>query len=316
MQQVSVILLTYNPDPVKLRQSLAAIAAQREVEYELIISDDGSARKDFSFLQEYMQTLGVDNYQLLEHEENCGTVRNCFDAVCTARGEYVFLTSPGDLLFDSYVLRDLYRFAREYHAPLCFGNAVFYNTEGGTPQLTKKIGRPVRPQLYAPGKASGIGKLRFFAGDWIIGASYFRNRELLQKCLEQILDTAKYIEDTTTTAFALVAGYRLFYYDRNVVWYEDGTGVSTGGNDKWNELLRKDLLESFRKLKKQYPEDACLDIAWRNISQTNRIKRIAGKFLHHGVSMVQLAWYAQAKKAEIHCAQSDMRRLEHLLQVK
>ena len=314
--QVSVIVLTYNPNPMKLRQTLRAVAAQKEVCYELIISDDGSARKDFSFLPEYMETLGVGNYRLLEHEENRGTVQSCFRAVSAARGEYVFLTSPGDFLFDALVLRDLYRFAQANNAPLCFGNAVFYCAQEGVPRLTQPVGKPSSPRLYAPEASAQNGKLCFFAGDWVIGASYFRSRTLLLRCLEKILDTAKYMEDTTTTAFALAEGNRLCYCDRNVVWYEDGTGVSTGGNAKWDALLRQDLLRSLQKLKKLYPRDPCVDIAWRNISQTNRIKRLAGKLLCHGPSMLRLARLKKARKMPICCTDSDLQRLRQLLQTQ
>lgn len=314
--QVSVVVLTYNPDPVKLRQTLGAVAAQKDVRYELIISDDGSARKDFSFLPEYLKTLGIEDYQLMEHAENRGTVQSCYSAIGAARGEYVFLTSPGDLLFDPLVLHDLYGFARKQQAPLCFGNAVYYTNGDGAPRCTKNIGRPVCPQLYAPQTQSDIGKLRFFGGDWVIGASYFRSRELLLDCLKSILDTSKYMEDTTTTAFALAQGQRLCYFDRNVVWYEDGTGVSTGGNDKWSKLLRQDLLCSFQKLKKLYPRDVCVDIAWRNISQTDRVRRIAGNLLRHSVTMARLIWLSRTKKTPICYTEEDLQRLTQLLQVR
>ena len=54
MTQISVIVLTYNPDNAKLRRTLAAAAAQQDVTMEVIISDDGSAKKDFSFLPDYI----------------------------------------------------------------------------------------------------------------------------------------------------------------------------------------------------------------------------------------------------------------------
>lgn len=314
--QVSVILLAYNPDLVKLRQTLYAISQQKEVCMEVIISDDGSARKDYAFLPAYMESLGITDYRLLEHPENRGTVNSCFSAVSAAAGEYVFLTSPGDYLFDSLVLRDLYRFAQAHDAPLCFGNAVFYTARDGAPCLTKTVGRPASPQLYAPDTNSKTGKLSFFGGDWVIGASYFRSRELLLDCLQKVLDTAKYMEDTTTTAFALAAGERLYHCDRNVVWYEDSTGVSTGGNAKWDALLRQDLLLSFQKLKKLYPKDPYVDIGWRNISQNNRVKRIAGKLLHHGGMMLRLAQLKKAQKQQIRCADADIQRLTQLLQTE
>lgn len=316
MPQVSVIVLTYNPDNRKLRQTLSAVAAQKGVSFEILISDDGSGRKDYSFLPEYMQALGAENYRLLEHKENRGTVESCLSAVKAATGRYVLLTSPGDYLFDEYVLRDLYDFACRHEAKLCFGNAVFYNADGGTPVLTKTFGSPAQPGFYAPDAPEEIAKLSFFGGNWVIGASYFRERELMLSCLEQIRGESKYTEDNPSTAFALAAGHRLFYCDRNMVWYEDGTGVSTGASEKWKKLLHEDALRSFRKLKGLYPKDPCVDIAWRNLSVRNRLLRILGRLLRHPVLSARLYRCKKAAGKPITCSPEDLSRLSRLLETQ
>lgn len=311
MPQISVIVLTYNPNEIKLRQTLSAIAAQKDICYELIIGDDGSARKDFSFLPAFLKKLGIEDYQLLEHAENHGTVQNCLAATQAATGKYVFFTSPGDLLFDPYVLRDLYRYAESNHAPLCFGNAVFYNAEDGVPKLTRVFGNPASPQLYAPG--SPLAKPAFFSGAWVIGASYFRSRELTLACLNSIADTSTYMEDTPTTAFALAQGETLTYFDRNIVWYEDGTGVSTGVNDLWQKRLHKDALQSFRKLKALYPDDPYVDIAYTNLSVSNKHVRLLRKLLRHPVLFFRMMGCKNAPKKEILCKDADLQRLTQLL---
>lgn len=314
MLQVSVIVLTYNPNNTRLRQTLSAIAAQRDVSFEIIISDDGSAKKDFAFLSEYMQMLGVQNYQLLEHQENRGTVNSCLHAVTAAKGEYVFLTSPGDFLFDPYVLRDFYRFATENHAPMCFGNAVFYCGENGLPKITRMYGSPASPQLFNPGSA--LDKLAFFGGTWVIGASYFRSRALLLDCLNQICDTATYMEDTPTTAFALAKGETLSYFDRNIVWYEDGTGISTGASEAWKKRLHKDALQSFTKLKYQYPTDPYVDIAFSNLSESNKILRILKKFVRHPILSIRMICSKHTHKKEIMYTEADLQRLTQLLKIE
>ena len=308
MPQVSVIVLTYNPDNEKLRCTLAAAAAQKEIELEIIISDDGSARKDFSFLPEYMASLGVANYRLLEHAKNRGTVQSCRSAVTQAAGEYVFLTSPGDYLYDEYVLRDLYAFAQAHNAPLCFGNAVFCR-EGA---LTRTVGIPAAPQLYAPGVGKRQADTCFFGGIWVIGAAYFRRRELALWCLEQISETAVYMEDTTSTMFALAAGETLHHCDRNVVWYEDGTGVSTGVSDKWTKLLHKDLLTCLQKLKKQYPQNPYVDMAYINAAVQNKYRRILTKLLRHPALTMQLARYKKAAPAPVRCTEAELAHLKTL----
>lgn len=314
MPQVSVILLTYNPDNRKLRQTIRTIAVQQEIDLELIISDDGSARKDFSFLADFVEQVGIRNYKLLAHAENRGTVQSCLSAVEAATGAYVFLTSPGDYLFDPLALRDLYRFARENDASLCFGNAVFYNAEVSSPKLTRTYGSPAAPQLYAPG--SNRGKIAFFSGQWIIGASYFRSRELALEAFRVIGQTAKFMEDTPSTAYALAKGERLCYCDRNLVWYEDGTGVSTGANEKWKKILHQDAYESFRLLKKLYPKDPYVDLTLRDLSQSSRLKRIVGKLLIHPILFVQATLCKKAAPKSIVCNAADLQRLEALLKTE
>ena len=313
MPQVSVIVLTYNPDNIKLRQTLTAIAAQEDISLEIIISDDGSARKDFSFLQEFMTSLGVTSYTLLEHTENRGTVQSCRSAVAAATGEYVFLTSPGDYLFDKFVLRDFYRFVKKTGTAVAFGNAVFYAATDGKPQLTRTFGTPAVPELYAPGASQSQIKTAFFSNNWIIGASYFRDRALMHTWLEQISDTAKYMEDSPTSAFALAEGHSIFYYDRNVVWYEDGTGVSTGANEKWKKLLHQDALLSFRKLKTLYPKDPYVDLSYCNLAVDSRIKRLIYKFTLHPVLSVKIALNRTKAKKPICCTEEDLQRLTNLL---
>ena len=313
MPQVSVIVLTYNPNPVKLRQTLAAITTQRSVDLEIIISDDGSSKKDFSFLSTYMDSLNTKNYQLLEHTTNRGTVANCLSAVKAAMGEYIFFTSPGDLLFDEYVLRDFYQFAKQNHTPLCFGNVVFYNLTADGPKITREFGTPAHPQLYKSGISLSQNETAFFGGNWVIGASYFRSRDIALKYLEKISDSSVYMEDTPSTAFALADGLRLSYFDRNILWYEDGSGVSTGTNNKWEFLLKKDLQLSLSKLKAHYPANPYIDIAYRNATIDNRNKRILGNLLRHPITMLRLAFYKRYPNKPIIYSKADLDHLNQLL---
>jgi len=313
MPQVSIIVLTYHPDRKKLLHTLQAAAAQKSLDLEIIVSDDGTPDVDFSWLPDFFQARGISRYQLLKNPQNKGTVQNCLGAVRRAHGKYVFLTSPGDLLFDENVLADLFRFAETHRCSACFGNAVFYTAEG-TPRLTRDICSPPRPQLYAPGGMPKTLKAAFFGGDWIIGAAYFRSREFALTYLEAISDTAVYMEDTTSTAFALADGHALLYFDRNMIWYEDGTGLSTGSSDKWQARLNADLTHSFTKLKTLHPKDPYVDIALRNMTEKSTAKRILSKLLRHPLAMLRiLRTRAACSPQPIRCSGEDLERLSLLL---
>lgn len=312
MCQVSVVVLTYNPDGEKLRQTLRGVLAQTGVALELILCDDGSARKDFSFLPEFLGDRLP--WKLIENPENRGTVYNCYSGIEAARGEYVFLTSPGDILFDSDTLHRFYTFAKAQNAPLCFGNAVRYGVSEGKPYRTAPYSIPPCPEVYKGSLRQQ--KISFFGDNLIIGACYFRSRELALRLLQPFLGLCKYMEDTPTTMLALLEGIPLAYLDSNIIFYEDGTGVSTGGNTKWKKLLHADLSAALRLLREKFPKDACLQIACGNALCENRIRRIASRFLRHPIySLAMLREKKLRRPKTVPCSRADMERLQKLLEL-
>lgn len=314
MPQVSIIVLTYNPDQAKLRATLSAAIAQQGVDAEIIISDDGSARKDFSFLPEFFAQQNFANWHLVENPENRGTVHNCYAGVSAASGEFVFLTSPGDLLFDSNTIKCFYDFAKARDAQACFGNAVRYCVENGKVRRTNNYTIPAAPEMYREGTSLKAQKTAFFGDNFVIGACYFRSRSFALRSLEQLLDVSKFMEDTPSTMLALAEGISLYYCDKNIVFYEDGTGVSTGAQEKWGKILRQDLCNALVKLNALHPGDPWVQIALKNAQETSRKKRILWRFLRHPViSSRMLLQKKLIKPKQIFCDPADLQRLEELL---
>lgn len=314
MTQVSIIVLTYNPQPEKLIQTLKAAVSQKDVSFEIILSDDGSADSHFPQAEAYFRQVGFSDYRLVSNRENGGTVKNCLSGLRAAQGEYVFLTSPGDFLFDDTVLHDFYTFAKKQSAKMCFGNAVHYSQENGKAKLTSIYGNPPNPQIYAPERSLTSQKAAFFGRLWVTGCTFFRERSFSLEYFEAIAPTSVYTEDTPSTAFALAAGVPLCYYDRNIVWYECG-GVSTGGNSKWATIIENDIRNSVIRLKELYLTDPCVDVAFANHTIKNRWKRLFYKLLRHPLIMIRCYWSKYAiKKTPLHCTDRDMNRLEHLLE--
>lgn len=312
MPQVSVIVLTYNSDPAKLRATLAAAALQQGVSLELIISDDGSARKDFSFLPDFFRELNFSNWKLLENPENRGTVANCCAGLDAATGEYVFLTSAGDILFDCTTVQQFYEFAKAQNARLCFGNAVRYCREQKAIRRTSLYTVPAAPDVY--NNSLRVQKTAFFGDDLIIGACYFRSTDFARTYFRQLLGVVKYMEDTPSTMFALADGISIHYLDRNIIFYEDGAGVSTGANDKWRKLLQQDLSAALCKLKEQHPKDPWVDISWNNAMQASRLKRIALRFLRHPVLSLSMLFRKKTRKPkQIPCPPEQLEQLNKLL---
>lgn len=314
MPQVSIIVLTYNSDPAKLRATLAAAALQQGVSVELVISDDGSVRKDFSFLPDFFNNLGFTNWKLVENTENRGTVSNCCAGLDAATGEYVFLTSAGDILYDSLTMQRFYEFATAHDAQLCFGNAVRYCCEQSKVRRTNPYSIPAAPDIFSKEHSLNTQRTAFFGGELIIGACYFRKTALARKYFQELIDTSKYMEDTPSTMFCMADGIKIHYFDSNIVFYEDGTGVSTGAQDKWRKLLQQDLSASLKKLKALHPKDPWVDIAYHNATQTSRIKRIFFRFLRHPLLSVSMVLGKNTRKAkQIPCSTEQLEHLEQLI---
>ena len=317
MFQVSVIVLTYYPDADKLYQTLLAAAGQKDVRFEIIVSDDGSHSPLISRLPAIFSDLGIGDYQIIENPENVGTVKNCLGAIRAARGEYVFLTSPGDYLFDELVLADFYRHAEENGAKLSFGNAVYYRQDGEAPVITRSHTGPYRPEMFCSDGITAETRAHFFGNNWVIGASYFRKKETALQYFEAICDHSIYVEDNTSTAFALADGIPLSYFDRNIVWYEDGTGVSTGSGDKWKARIAQDVSRSYTALQILHPKDPYVDYAVNERRISQRLKRILCQLIRHPVIFlrIQVGKRLSKRKAVI-CRPEDMAYLQQLCEQK
>lgn len=312
---VSIIVLTYRPDPDKLMATLTAAVQQQGVDFEIILSDDGSQENHFALAEAYFRSVGFTHYRLVPNPQNKGTVQNCISGLEAAAGTYVFLTSPGDILYDSFALRDMYAFAQQNGAQLCFGNAVHYAVDSGEVKLTADWGSTANPENYGLNKSLAARQACFAEGGWIVGAAYFRQRTLALQYFSAIADSCVYVEDTTSTAFALADNIALYHCDRNVVWYEDGIGITTGGSDKWKKLTEKDLANAMEELRKIHPQSKFVDLLWADTCIANRGKRLCYKLLHHPVALLRRYYRKKAnvKKTTVICTDEDIARLKTLL---
>lgn len=309
--QVSVIVVTYNPDEKALQVTLDSIIRQKNVEFEVIITDDGSEKKDFSWIPGYFKAHAIERYKIFEHSKNVGTVRNFLAGIQAAEGKYIFGTSPGDLLFDELVLADFYNYAIDKNAKILFGNAIHYAVAASVPYVTKNYSIPLNPDIYSSN--DDRGKCSFFFGNWIIGASYFRERECAQKYISQISEVCKYAEDSPSTAFALAAGEKVYYFDRNIVWYEDGTGISTGGSEKWKIILMQEYAKAFQLLRTMFPKDPLVDIAYIKYTSSNKQEEILRKLIKHPLVILKKKIFIRLKQKKMKVTSEDLLELQSML---
>ena len=249
---VSVIVATFNPEKKKLLTTLSSIKNQKELRFEIIIADDCSECSSYNMLQESVSDIYAP-VKIILNPDNLGTVKNILNAMQHATGKYVYLISPCDLLYDEYTLRDCFRYCEKENGGFLFGKAINYTLTDS--KLLLSINRsPRNPELYWS-DSSFKQKTAFFFGNWILGASYFRERELAIHYISAISECCRYAEDSTSTAMYLLDGNLLHYIDRPVVWYEFGSGISTSKNNKWYEILNQEYDAVYKLLYQNYSND-------------------------------------------------------------
>ena len=295
---VSVVVLTYNPSWQKLKPTLVSILRQKNVDFEILLADDGSANN----LQEQASALFLDysfeSFTLLSNPVNRGTVQNLLSALEKAQGTYVYVISPGDFLYEDATLAKLVAFAESDHTEICFGEAVLYamDAEGN---IVLPHGRPLapsRPDLYRDLNIFRQ-KAAFFFLDYILGAAYFRKTKTALEMLRKAAAFAKYAEDTPSTLFALAKGIPVHYFPEPVVWYDCGEGISTQTEpqkeNRWQQILSAEYRAAYEALLKEDPKDPVLQSAWRYKYEKEEKEPVWKQFLVH--PLVVLAFYRRRR---------------------
>ena len=261
MINVSIIVVTYNPNYKKEIATIKSILIQKNIEFEIIICDDGSENDYFIDIEKYFSTIGFNNYKLVKNRQNVGTVKNCYSGLKQAKGEYVFCTSPGDMLIDENVLFDFYNFSKEKNKDIVFGDAIYYSYENNNLIIHEKKSVPQKPEVYTEGYSQLQAIVAFIiVNDAILGATYFRRREIMLKYVERILDTSVFVEDGTTSAYALLDGICINYFKREMIAYEYGQGISTCSNSEWDKKINEDYLHTYNKMIEYYPDNSIVKV--------------------------------------------------------
>ena len=283
---VSVIVLTYKPVWEKLKMTLDSIIRQKDVRCEIVITDDGSEMDCREMIENYLNEKKFTDYIYNKNEHNVGTIKNYVSGLKKANGRYVYGISPGDMLYGEDCLKGLYDFCSNNHVNICFGNAIYYNDNGEKVKVFSDENHPRRPGFYKKDMSYFVMKNMFFNDENILGASYFRERKIAIECFEGISKNSLYLEDKCGTAVAIARKIKIVHFNRNVIWYEKGTGVSTSGNTAWQERLKKDYCETICDLKKQYPKDRAIDAVYIRYNCENKLKRKLLLMIKHPVFII------------------------------
>ena len=136
--RITVAVITYNW-PQALELVLRALAAQTELPYEVIVTDDGSRPATRELLLRLARDYPTRLVHLWQPDEGArmSRARNC--AIAAARGDYLVLLD-GDMVVDRHFVADHRAFARR-------GSFVQGSRVLGDAALSARMlgGEPVRP---------------------------------------------------------------------------------------------------------------------------------------------------------------------------
>lgn len=244
---ISVCVLTYNPKWNKLIETIDSILIQEDINYEIVISDDGSKEFFFDELVEYFKSKNFENYKLVPAKENQGTVLNVKKAIDNSKGVYIKLISPGDMLYKSDALFRWCKALKDSRSKWSFAKAIFYNDEAG---VRKAIAAKACPQIIETYLSGDEKKSRWNSVvnmDLVLGAAIICDKELMSKYINRIAGKVIFAEDNIYRMM-LFDGEMPCFYCENTILYEYGSGISTSANAVWAKRLLKDLAAANNEL--------------------------------------------------------------------
>lgn len=249
MHKVSIIIASYNPSLEKMLFSINSVIKQTGIDYELIITDDGSKNNYFSEIEGFLQKHCKCEYQLLSHEVNQGTVKNFLDAVNHASGEFIRTLGAGDSLYGTESLKNHVEYVEKSGKNWSFGQMLYFSiNELGERHFVKHRSRPQLTKPYLKGRDNRCVWNYCVVSDIATGTAILYKKDLLLCYLERFEGKVIYTEDYVTTLM-MFDGYLGAYYPAPVVCYEFGDdGITAPGNKDGGSKVYKDINSAYRLL--------------------------------------------------------------------
>lgn len=233
---VSVLVLTYNPDFGKLCMTLRSILYQRKIELQIVIADDGSQIDYFDDIKSFFEKYNYENYKLTKSLRNMGIVSNVANGLKLCDGEYIKLISPGDYLNGCNILHDWADYMRRKDLAVSAADAIYYSFDANG--LANSIISKSFPQI----KNLCGKKLKYnylLNNDIFLGATTLCKKDIMNRYINLIEGKVVYAEDSIYRIM-IYNDEKVGFFDANTIIYEKGTGVSTCNESRWQNLLNHD----------------------------------------------------------------------------
>lgn len=253
----SIIILTYNPNLEKLKKTIISSTIQKNISFEIIISDDGSHYDFKKELNEWIVENRINNVIFNFLEKNVGTVNNIIKATDISRGKYIKTISPGDYFYSEDVLEKNKKVLETEDADIVYADVAFYNDNGIVMRKNISHNRIIYSKRYLKDEFC-------LYGGYFLGMSYTAKKVIYNEILKRFENKVRLMEDRAIIYSAFIENKRIIGIKETLYWYEYGTGVST--SSKRNIMLEKDEEEIFNVISSIYQND---HYAKRMISKYN-----------------------------------------------
>ncbi len=286
---ISVLMCIYNSEWNRTRQTIYSVISQKNIDYELIISDDGSTGNDIGRIVEYLTVKNFNSYKIVKSNKNQGTIKSLISGLAVAKGEFIKPISPGDFLYDENTLRKLYDFMKSNGLKCVFGNVIYYHKSSNSVKVFNEIRAPAKPERYSLNRSIN-GKRRYnllHCGGLINGFSVCYDKKTWESCLGKLENCIKYVEDNTSIMMMLLDSIDIVYLNENIGWYEYGEGISTNGDDKWIRIMNNEFLKCFELCNKIYPGNKLIDyFLIKQVPVRTKLSKYSKVLLRHPILFI------------------------------
>lgn len=236
---VSVIICCYNSNLSKTYKTINSVVKQKNIKYEIIISDDGSKNNHKLEIETYCKQFKNIDFKFNFLTKNIGTIRNILSAVSISSGLYIKTLSPGDYFAKENALEKYFQKAIENDSDIVYSDTVFYCEN----KIVERNDVSHKKFIYNSNK---IAKRFALYKCHFMGNAFIAKREVYD-LLKPIEGKVLYLEDQAIIIQSYILEKKFNSLSEQLVWYEYGTGISTSKDKINNQRLYKDevLLSSF-----------------------------------------------------------------------
>lgn len=240
---VSFVVPTYNSGRDVLI-TLASIMRQDFRDFEVLVTDDGS---EPVYVEELKQRVsgfpGSEKIRLIENPENRGIIPNLQSAYLQARGRYIKVLSPGDLLYGAGVTEKMLSCIGKSPVPFVVGLQRAYRIDvaGGVRD---------EPGFLYPGPREMKIRDHYTAFQVMLrrgflnGPTFFFERSFyIENCW--LPAQVKYLGDYSIALVLAWQGVFPSYCNSFFVHYQFGSGITTKGSSSWEAKIREDNIGLF-----------------------------------------------------------------------